>query len=217
MSQSHAALGETLDRIRRLAAEGGKSLHDVVDAEALADAIALPIGIVEALLNGETLPPDDIEQRVCQRVHALYLARIARTGKRPTDVRREIEAHLGRSHEWVRLLCYGRKVPNVGDLHKLREFFGVCDSFHFTDPASQALNKALQPYLRQLEAANGSVLATLLRDFNAASLAYRGQVMNLREEAIVTTVFTALMSPGDLLADAVNANGPGPVTGAATG
>lgn len=217
MSQPHAALGETLDRIRRLAAERGQTLHDVVDPEGLADAIALPIEIVQALLNGEMLPPDDIEQRVCQRVHALYLARIARTGMRPTDVRREIQTHLGRSHEWVRLLCYGRKVPNVGDLHKLRDFFGVCDSFHFTDPASHALNKALQPYLRQLEAESGSLLTTLLRDFNAASLAYRGQVMNVREEAIVTTVFTALMNPGGLLADAVNADGPGSVAGAATG
>lgn len=193
MSQYYPALCATLARINDLIAGSGRDRDEVLNAAELARRTALPVAHVQTLLNGGQVPDDDIEQRVCARVHALYQARIAETGKRPADIRQEIAEHLQRSHEWVRRLCNGEKTPSVRDLHGLRGYFGIGDRFLFTASAADTLNGALQATLRMLEATEDNLLVRVMREFDQVLLARRGKALTEQEKSVITSYVTAVL------------------------
>jgi hypothetical protein len=193
--QTNDALRATLARIDALCEETGSRHAAVLDAAELARAAALPIAEVQALLDGKELADSDtdIDTRVCLRVRALFEARVADTGRRPADIRQDIQAHLQISHEWARVLCNGSKVPNVRDLHRLREYFAVPADFHFTDTAAAALNSALQPTLRRMEARTGSLFGRFLEEFDQVVIAHRGRPLTPSEIAVMTTFVGAVL------------------------
>ncbi|MEU9925053.1 hypothetical protein AB0H51_27860 [Streptomyces griseoluteus] len=200
MTHPYDALRATLARIHALCEETGSSHTEALDAATLARAAALPVDDVQALLAGEELADRDtsIDARVCLRVRALFEARVAETGRRPADVRQEIQNRLQISHEWARRLCSGSQVPNVRDLHGLREYFGVPTAFHFTDSAATALNSALQPTLRRLEAQSGDLVGRYLEEFGQVVIAHRGRPLTKHEIAVMTTFVGAVLdgTPG---------------------
>ncbi|MER7937833.1 MULTISPECIES: hypothetical protein [unclassified Streptomyces] len=193
MTQHHAALRATLARIHALCAQRQTDPGEVLDVEALSRATGLSIVDVRALLDGQDLADDDIETRVRQRLVTLYKGRVATTGKRAADIRQEIQAHLGVSHEWVRQLCNGAKTPNVAALAGLREYFGVPDRFHFTAPAAKTLDLELQPTLRVLEATSSGLLDRYLGELDALVVDQRGAALTPGEVRVMTTYVLALL------------------------
>ncbi|MET9607231.1 hypothetical protein ABZZ17_19445 [Streptomyces sp. NPDC006512] len=154
MSKPHPPLSETLARLDALITERGLDRAEVVDVSALSSRTLLTEGEVNRLLAGEELPEESINERVSGRVKILFEKLVAETGRRATDVRREIASQLGLSPEWVRQLCLGAKVPAIEHGVPLQEyfekFFGTEEGFLWATK-SQLLNRALQSALMELE------------------------------------------------------------------
>lgn len=154
VSKSHPPLSETLARLDALIAERGLDRAEVLDIPELSRRTLLTEGRISRLLAGEELPEESINERVSGRVKILFEKLVAKTGKRATDVRREIASQLDVSPEWVRLLTLGSKVPTIEHGIPLQEYFevyfGTEEGFLWATNA-QLLNKALQSTLTDIE------------------------------------------------------------------
>ncbi|MDA5279964.1 hypothetical protein [Streptomyces sp. Isolate_45] len=156
MSRPHPPLSETLARLDALITERGLDRAEVVNVSMLSSRTLLTEEEVNRLLAGEELPEESINERVSGRVKILFEKLVAETGKRATDVRREIASQLNLSPEWVRQLCLGIKVPAIEHGVPLQEyfekFFGTEEGFLWATN-SQLVNRALQSTLIELERA----------------------------------------------------------------
>ncbi|MFF3013634.1 hypothetical protein [Streptomyces sp. NPDC057939] len=154
MSTPHPPLGETLARLDALITERGLDRAEVVDISMLSSRTLLTEAEVGGLLAGEELPEASINDRVSARVKILFEKLVAQTGKRATDVRREIASQLDLSPEWVRQLCLGIKVPAIEHGVPLQEYFerslGIDEGFLWATN-SQLVNRALRSTLTDLE------------------------------------------------------------------
>lgn len=146
------SLPQTLERLDALVRRLGVQRSEVLDVRDLATRTALPEDCVRALLRGDEVPEDTVNERVRARIKVLADAYLARTGKRMSDLAGRMERDLGISGVWARSICTGKKVPSVELLHELVRFFKVegGEGF-FTDPAPEALNRALLSVLASLQ------------------------------------------------------------------
>ncbi|WP_327428470.1 transcriptional regulator [Streptomyces sp. NBC_01236] len=196
MNESPPPLPETLARLDAQIAERSLDRGEVLDTRALSGRTALPEGEVRALLDGEALRDDKVDDRIRGRVRALYEAYLAESGRRPADVCREVAARLGISDKWARSLLNGDKMPNVPDLTRLAEFFHIDQGTKFfTDPAAVSLNGALQRTLRELEgtAEDGPLLKFTTRH-GVITLALRGRRLTPRKQEALALMLESLLS-----------------------
>ncbi|NUV58822.1 transcriptional regulator [Streptomyces sp. CAI-85] len=176
MSDPNSSLPETLARLRTLIAEKGLRQETVFDVPTLSRAAVLDEAEVRALLAGEELHDGGSgEEAVKERVRS----RLARTYQVYLDTHRvsfaegirTVAARLDISEMWARQLVKGVKVPSVGHLPQLAEFFAV-DLHFFTDAAPDNLNRALQPLLRELQSEDP--VAELMSEHGLAGISFRG-------------------------------------------
>lgn len=187
-----STLQETLARLAVLIPETGHSREETLNTAALARDTADPEEIVESLLNGQSIAEADIDQRVTRRVKALFLARIAETGHSRTRLYNEAAAHLQISSEWARLLLNGEKIPNIKLLSGLETFFGRRSGF-FQCTAADALDYALQPVLKTLDAGASDPMTELMNRFNLVAVARRGKPATHQQETMMTQFITAIL------------------------
>ena len=196
MSESLPPFSETLARLDAQVVEKSLDRDEVLDVRVLSGRTALPEGEVRALLRGEPTHDDKVDERIRNRVRALYEAYLAESGKRPADVCRDVAGRLGISDKWARSLLNGDKMPNVPDLTRLAEFFRIDQGTKFfTDPASVALNGALQRTLRELEGgtADGPPLEFTTRH-GVVTLALRGRWLTPRKQEALALMLDGLLS-----------------------
>lgn len=172
------SLPQTLERLDGLVRRLGVQRSEVLDVRDLATRTALPEDCVRALLRGDPVPEDTVNERVRARIKVLADAYLARTGKRMSDLAGRMERDLGISGVWARSICTGKKVPSVELLHELVRFFKVegGEGF-FTDPAPEALNRALLSVLASLQPVpaeqSDSPMTVLAGDGDVRGLALR--------------------------------------------
>ncbi|MFH8342545.1 hypothetical protein [Streptomyces sp. AM6-12] len=149
-------LPETLRRLDALIRQEGLERSEFLDARRLALRTALPEHVVGTLLRGGQPPVETVNERVRSRIKALADDRLARAGRRMSDLAGSISRQLGVSAFWARQVCAGDKVPSVELLHGLVDFFGIegGEAF-FTAPADEALNRELRSMLAARSAPGG--------------------------------------------------------------
>ncbi|MEH0433864.1 hypothetical protein QBB34_47735 [Streptomyces stelliscabiei] len=181
------SLPETLEHIEVLIQQRRLKRADVLNPQKLAAEAALPEGTVRALLRGDTVPADTVNDRVRARIKALSDAYLERTGKPMQDLASNFARQLGVSRVWARQVCSGEKMPSVELLHGLVAFFRVegGEAF-FTAPAPEAINRVLRPILSAQQPMEPEVvtdpLAETMGQFDdVRSLALR-QAQKLPEE-----------------------------------
>ncbi|MCS0603095.1 hypothetical protein NX794_18030 [Streptomyces sp. LP11] len=175
MESSGPSLPETLRRLDAALDEHGVSRSQLLDPRDLAARTALGEDTVRALLAGDAPPDEDVNDRVRRRIRTLADAYTARTGKRKAELVAEVSRSLNISDYWARLVCDGKKVPNVQILHGLVKFFGLGDAkeAYFTDEAPDALNRELLTILRRYECPGSDPLRTLMRRYGVERVALR--------------------------------------------
>jgi hypothetical protein len=194
------SLSSTLDRIDRLLQEKQADRDKELDVDDLAFRTALPKSTVQALLNREPAPQDELEQRVCARIAAVGTAYLDTTGKRAADVRREIAAAVGRSPEWARLLLAGQSMPTVPNFVAVREYlqrglpFEIDEKF-FTAPADEALSRALQPVVERL--GGHDPLEAVLAELQVRSVDHRAADMSTRQRVALAEFIRAVVTPDE--------------------
>lgn len=166
------SLQETLRRLGEVVEERGLDRSEVLDPRRLAARTALSEQVVRALLRGDTPAPDEVEERVCQRVRTLAAARVSQ-GMGKTRLVNEVAERLGISTVWARLLLDGRKVPTVPFLHKLAQYFEVDGEAFFTTESSTALNRALLPELEKHETPRRDPIEVLLEKHGVVAADFR--------------------------------------------
>jgi transcriptional regulator with XRE-family HTH domain len=189
-------LPETLRRLRTHAEEQD------LNPQELAAHSALPEPTVRALLRGDDLQSDTVEERVCTRVKTLADAYVVRTQKRMGDLVAEVAGHLNISPAWARKLLKGEKVPSVKLLHGIVEFFKVegGEAF-FTAPSADALNRVLLPKLAKYEDPASDPVQVLMMKYGvvAADLRHQGAMTPAQLEVLLAGVIKSVMPPeGDV-------------------
>ncbi|WP_338898448.1 transcriptional regulator [Streptomyces sp. TG1A-60] len=196
-------LAETLTRLDARIAGTGADRDRLLGVRALAERTALGEDEVRALLDGVEPPADRVDDRVRGRVRALHEAYVARSGKRAGEVGKEVAARLAISPEWARQLLLGRKMPNVPDLTRLAEFFGIEEGVRFfTDPAATVLNRELGRVLAALEyeardADDGPLLEFATRH-GVVTLALRGHRLTRRKQEALAVMLEGLLDVDDV-------------------
>lgn len=194
-------LPETLQRLDRLIADQGLDRSEILSPERLAAQTALPVATVRTLLDGGTVAEGDVADRVCSRVQTLADAYMARANMKKPDLLREMVSQLGISPYWARLICEGKKTPNVEVLHGLVKFFeiGPSGEAFFTDAAPDALNRVLLPVVQRYENPQQDPLEALLEKYNvkAADFRHYGTVTPEQLEALFAGVLKSVMPEGD--------------------
>ncbi|MFJ5777074.1 hypothetical protein [Streptomyces sp. NPDC093094] len=191
-------LEETLRRLDMLVDEQGLDRSELLDTGKLAARTALPERDVRALLAGECLPADSVNDRVRARIKALADANLARTGRKMAALAAEVAAQLGVSELWARRICDGSKVPNVELLHGIVDFFGVEDGeAFFTVPAATALDRALRRDLARLERPALDPVQALMTKYGvvAADLRRHGALSAQALERLLAGVIQSVMPP----------------------
>ncbi|MGW3627616.1 helix-turn-helix domain-containing protein [Streptomyces sp. NPDC000880] len=192
MSESYAPLPETLARIGELISKHGLDRSSVLNAKDLSYETGIPPRQVQALLDGKNVAQEGVETRIRRRVRFLYDTRLPEGSNDPYDVK-EIAAGIGVSPVWVRKMLNGEVTPNMAHAHGLMKFFGVDEGLDFlsAEPAD-ALNRALQPALKNLEGPTDPIAALMSRH-GLVSVAARGRALTSQQEAAVVSMITALM------------------------
>ncbi|MFB7495782.1 XRE family transcriptional regulator [Streptomyces sp. NPDC056161] len=151
---AYARLGETLERLAH-AAGRPERLTDALDVDDLSLRAGVPEGVVRSLLDGGRADETSVAERVRQRLELLR-----RTRRRPDGRRYSVEelaAHAGVSRQtmsdWLT-----KGVPSLESADRLRRFFAQPPGF-LTADEPEALNEALQPVLRGLEAGSDPLAA----------------------------------------------------------
>lgn len=184
-------LPETLRRLKAHTEEPD------LNPQELAAETALPVHTVRALLRGETLPPDTVDQRVCLRVRTLADAYLVQNEKRTGDLVTAVAERLGISEVWARKLLKGEKVPSVTLLHGLVEFFAVegGEAF-FTAPPADALNRVLLNRLRKYETPVADPVQALMEKYGVVGtdLRLHGTALTPEQlEALLAGVIKSVM------------------------
>ncbi|WP_369190192.1 hypothetical protein [Streptomyces sp. R08] len=190
------SLSETLRRLDELISERGLRRADILDPPTLAVRTALPETVIGRLLKGREAAPDSVPERVCARMKVVSAAYLARTGKRMSDLAADLHAELGISDVWARMVCEGKKTPNVDLLHHLAAYFRVEDDERFfTAPADEALNRVLLPTLRELEGSDADPLALLMREYGLESAHMRqdGSMTRQQVERVLRGVLGSVL------------------------
>ncbi|MFD6294334.1 hypothetical protein ACFWFU_05955 [Streptomyces sp. NPDC060235] len=167
MRDPHRVLAETLRHIDSLLAEEGRTRDEALDTKDLSVECGVPQDVIQALLDGEEIPPEDITERIISRMVHLRETRLRPDGRRHSYD--EIASSFGASRASLSNLVNSRKKATAesttaprpsrlgGPLASTqagieRFFFGAPNGWLSAEPAS-ALNEALQPVLRSLAAA----------------------------------------------------------------
>ncbi|MEV0981860.1 hypothetical protein [Streptomyces sp. NPDC049915] len=172
----------------------------LIDPEKLAEQTALPEATVLALLHGGATPPaDSVNDRVRSRIRTLAQAYIKGSGGRMSELASRISESLGVSEVWARLVCDGKKMPSVELLHGLVQFFNVegGEAF-FTEPADQALNRALLPIVDKLQCAEGGDPLLALMDrygVRATDLRMHGSFTREQLERLLEGILRSVVPP----------------------
>lgn len=178
-------LAETLRRLRAHVEERD------LKAQELAAETALPVAVVQALLEGGDPPATTVEERVCSRIKMLSDARLDRNpGKRLGDLVSEVSARLDISDVWARKLLRGEKMPNVTLLHGIADFFGVegGEAF-FTASPDEALNRVLEQRLSTYETPTTDPVQALMEKYGVV-----GTDMRLHGTALTPEQLEALLA-----------------------
>ncbi|MFJ6729308.1 MULTISPECIES: hypothetical protein [unclassified Streptomyces] len=195
MSDPSGTLPETLTRLRALITERGLREEAVFDIPGLSRATLLDEAEVRALLaGGEPHAGGSSEEAVKERVRN----RLARAYQTYLDTDRisfaagirTVAAALDISEMWARQLVKGAKVPSIGHLSQLAEFFDV-DLHVFTDTDADSLNRALQPLLGELRSEDP--VAELMSEHGLAGISFRGLAPERR--AMLAGVIKAVLEP----------------------
>lgn len=193
------SLFETLARLEERIAEARLDRGEVLDVRGLSARTALTEGEIQALLTEGAQPPaDDIEGRIRRRVRTLHETRLAASGKRRSEVCREVADALSISPEWARQLLLGKKMPNVPDLTALAAFFGVEQGTgFFTDPAPIVLSRELRRLLAELGGAEEGPLVHFATRHGVVTLALRGRRLTPRKQEALAVMLEGLLSGGE--------------------
>ncbi|MEU7428006.1 hypothetical protein [Streptomyces sp. NPDC040750] len=189
-------LPETLRRLQECVDEHDRS--KLLDPASLAAKTALPHGTIQALLSGQDVPADAVEDRVTARIKALAEARLVETGRRLSDLVAEVSTQLGISQVWARKLLCGEKMPNVPLLHGLAEFFHVDGGeAYFTAPPADALNRVLLPMLRQLEVPESDPVQALMKRYGVVTTDLRrhSSMSQQQLEQVIASVIRSVVPP----------------------
>ncbi|WP_225636736.1 hypothetical protein [Streptomyces solaniscabiei] len=197
MSEPSGPLPETLARLRALIAERHLDEGAVLNVAELSHRALLREVEVEALLAGLQLsdsgsPEEVIKGRVRERLPRLFNAYLKSGKIKPADGYRTIHAQLECSEVWARQLLTGRKVPSVGHLSVLAEFFNVDERF-FTGAPADNLNRALQPKLQDLQV--NDPVAELMTEYGLEGVSFRRRVEGMAPErkAMLAGVIKAVL------------------------
>ncbi|MGW3971015.1 hypothetical protein ACWEFD_17160 [Streptomyces ardesiacus] len=197
MSEPSSPLPETLARLRALIADRHLDEGAVLNVSELSHRALLREAEVEALLAnlqlaGSGSPEEVVKARVRERLPRLFKDFLKARKIRPADGYRTISAYLGCSEVWTRHLMTGRKVPSVGHLPMLAEFFEV-DERLFTGNPADNLNRALQPTLQDLQA--NDPVAELMTAYGLEGVSFRRRVEGMTPErrAMLAGVIKAVL------------------------
>ncbi|AIS02238.1 hypothetical protein [Streptomyces glaucescens] len=196
MSDPSRSLPGTLGRLRALVAERGLEEEAVLDIAKLSRATLLDETEIRAVLAGQGSGGSDsseeeaIKKRVRDRLVRAYRAYLEANRITFPEGIRALAARLGISEMWARQLVKGAKVPSVGHLTQLAEFFAV-DLHTFTDTADESLNRALQPLLRQLQ--TDDPVTELMSEHGLSGINFRGLAPERR--AMLAGVIKAVLEP----------------------
>lgn len=146
MRDAHASLADLLERLDELT--GGRDLAEVLDVADLSYRTGIPAETVVALLAGRSGPETDLGDRVRQRLDFVRETRRRPDGKRYSLD--ELARIAGTSRQW---LSEWRRsgLPSLEHADRIRRHFGLPAGF-FTADDTEALQAALEPALRELEA-----------------------------------------------------------------
>ncbi|MFI1700283.1 hypothetical protein ACH419_30470 [Streptomyces bobili] len=199
MSEPSSSLPDTLARLRALITEKGLDEKSVLDVARLSRQALLSEAEVGALLAGLQLadtgsPEEVVKGRVKQRLPRVYQAYLESQRVTFPDGIRTLEAKLHCSGAWARQLVGGSKVPSVGHLSVLAEFFKL-DERLLTGAPTDNLNRVLQPYLQRLDTRDP--IADLMTEYGLADISYRRRVAGLapdRRELLANVIKSVLES-----------------------
>ncbi|MFI1352638.1 transcriptional regulator [Streptomyces sp. NPDC020898] len=203
MSEPPPALREnlfgTLARLEERIAEARLDRGEVLDVRGLSARTALAEGEIQALLTEGAQPPaDDIEGRIRRRVRTLHETRLAASGRKRSEVCKEVADALSISPEWARQLLLGKKMPNVPDLTALAAFFGVEQGTgFFTDPAPVVLDRELRRLLEELGGDGDGPLVRFATRHGVVTLALRGRQLTPRKQEALAVMLEGLLSGGE--------------------
>ncbi|WP_326844476.1 hypothetical protein OHB33_40655 (plasmid) [Streptomyces sp. NBC_01558] len=169
MRDPHRVLAETLRRLDSLLAKDGRTRDEALDTMKLSEESGVPQDVIQALLEGEEAPAEDITERIVSRMVHLRETRLRADGRRHSYD--EIASSFGASRASLSNLVNSRKKAPVeavtgarpsrlgGPLASTqagveRFFFGEPNGWLSAEPAS-ALNEALQRVLKALPATAG--------------------------------------------------------------
>ncbi|MET9667632.1 XRE family transcriptional regulator [Streptomyces sp. NPDC006475] len=180
MSDSRAALTETLRTIHAIVDEAGLRREDVLDVAALSFETGIPEETVTALLNGESVEEVELGERVSQRFRFLR-----ETRPRPGDGKEfslpEIAASFGASRQSLTPLAKGTGKPGLQHAFSIEKFFGVPTGF-LTTEAVPALDRALQSVLKDLRELHP--LTALMASHDVKEIALRsGKLKGLSDDS----------------------------------
>lgn len=190
---------ETLARLDERIAEARLDRAEVLDVRGLSARTALTEGEIQSLLaQGAQTPDDDIEDRIRRRVRTLHETRLATSGRKRSEVCKEVADALSISPEWARQLLLGKKMPNVPDLTALAAYFGVEQGTgFFTDPAPVVLNRELNRLLEELGGAEDGPLVRFATRHGVVTLALRGRRLTPRKQEALAVMLEGLLSGGE--------------------
>ncbi|WP_327303607.1 hypothetical protein OG730_08305 [Streptomyces sp. NBC_01298] len=148
MHDARSALNVTLDALAQYAENLNRQPQDLFDLPALRRVTGDSEEMIQAMLNREEVNEGDLRQRFVRRFEAALELRLSPdTGA--TYSLAVIAASYGQSKESLRKLLVGTGLPAAHAQAGLEAFFGV-DPGYLLSPSLPALDRALQPLLRQL-------------------------------------------------------------------
>ncbi|MFG2440577.1 hypothetical protein [Streptomyces sp. NPDC048508] len=168
MRDPRSALAETVGRIDSLLVKNGRTREDALDVRELSVRSGVPQHLIPVLLDGGALPPEDITERITNRIVHLRETRLRPDGSRHSY--EEIASSFGASRASLSNLVNGRKKVSSPALARStrsggplastqagieRFFFGEPNGWLSAEPET-ALNDALQRVLTDLESTDSS-------------------------------------------------------------
>ncbi|MER6917361.1 hypothetical protein ABT354_37440 [Streptomyces sp. NPDC000594] len=192
-------LPETLLRLKELIRAQNLSESDYLDPVRLGAETALPVMTVANLLAGRSAPADTVNERVTARLKKLAQDHVDRTKRSTNQLAADIARKLGISENWARHICNGTKVPNIGILSGLVEYWKVDGEAFFTVSAEEALNRVLVVRLGQLERPESDPFRLLMEKHGLKAMDMRHSPLSSPdlERLIVGVIQSVLKEPKD--------------------
>ncbi|MEV6686378.1 helix-turn-helix transcriptional regulator [Streptomyces sp. NPDC051130] len=114
-------LAATIGRVTALAERLGRRREAVLDPSTLHHASGVPVGVIGALLRGESAGEKDIQLRFLQRLELLHRTHLKANGRKYSQV--EIATETGISRQQISALFNNERKPTMVHCSQIERFF----------------------------------------------------------------------------------------------